>query len=231
MTASAQTLFFSLLGGIVPAIVWLLFWLKEDSKRPEPRGMLMLSFFAGMLAVPLVIPFQKYFQITGDETTTFLIWAALEETLKFIVAFFVAIHQKEDNEPVDGLIYMLTVALGFSAMENALFIFNPLSMGNITESLITGNVRFIGASLLHTLCSAVIGIGLGLSYYKATATKVWSVAVSLILAIALHTAFNLFIMKGQSGTTFATFGFVWIAIVVLMLFFEKVKSIYPVNKI
>ncbi len=231
MTASAETLFFSLLGGIIPAVIWLLFWLREDSKRPEPRGMLMLSFFAGMLAVPLVIPFQKYFEIPGSTTTTFLIWAGLEEFFKFFVAFFVAIRQEDDNEPVDGLIYMLTVALGFSAMENAIFIFNPLSIGNIAESLVTGNVRFIGASLLHTLCSAVIGIGLGLSFYKNTSAKVWSVIISLILAIALHTGFNLFIMKEQSGTTFATFGFVWIAIVVLMLFFEKVKSIYPVNKI
>lgn len=231
MTASANILFFSLLGGIVPAIVWLLFWLREDNKRPEPRGMLILSFFAGMLAVPLVIPFQKYFMVEGDMTTTFLIWAGLEELFKFLAAFFVAICQKDDNEPVDGLIYMMTVALGFSAMENTIFIFHPLSEGNITESLITGNVRFIGASLLHTLCSAVIGIGLGLSFYKSTATKVWSVIVSLVLAIGLHTLFNLFIMREQSGTTFATFGFVWIAIVVLMLFFEKIKSVYPVNTI
>lgn len=231
MQFSSSSIFFALVGGIIPSVIWLLFWLREDSKRPEPRGMLMLTFFAGMVTVPLVIPFQKALQIQGDLSSTFLVWAALEEVFKFGAAYLVAIRQKEDNEPVDALIYMMTVALGFAAMENALFIFKPLSQGVISESLITGNVRFIGASLLHTISSAVMGIALGLTFYKAKSTKVVSTLFALVLATVLHTAFNLFIMKEHSGTTFATFGFVWISIVVLMLFFEKIKNIYPVNKI
>ena len=231
MHLSSSSIFFALIGGIIPSIIWLLFWLREDSKRPEPRGMLMLTFFAGMVVVPLVIPFQKALQIPGDLTSTFLVWAALEEFFKFGAAYLVAIRQKEDNEPVDALIYMMTVALGFAAMENAIFIFKPLSQGIVSEGLITGNVRFIGASLLHTLSSAMMGIALGLSFYKSKSTKVISVIAALIIATILHTAFNLFIMKEHSGTTFATFGFVWISIVVLMLFFEKIKNIYAVNNL
>ncbi len=231
MTISVETIFFSLVGGIVPSILWLFFWLKEDKKRPEPRGLIALTFICGMLMVPLVIPFQKLTQIDSNGTLTFFIWATLEESLKFAAAYFIAIRRKEDNEPVDGLIYIMTAALGFAALENAIFIFQPLSSGNVTESLITGNIRFIGASLLHTISSAVIGIALGLSFYKDKFTKLFSVLFALLIAIALHTAFNLFIMKEHSGTTFATFGFVWITIVVLMLFFEKIKKIYPVNKI
>ena len=48
---SPNTIFFSLIGGILPALFWLYFWLKEDKLKPEPRSLIMLSFFGGMIAV------------------------------------------------------------------------------------------------------------------------------------------------------------------------------------
>ncbi len=44
--------------GIVPALLWLWFWLKEDV-HPEPLKMITLSFLGGMVAVVLVLPFQQ----------------------------------------------------------------------------------------------------------------------------------------------------------------------------
>jgi RsiW-degrading membrane proteinase PrsW (M82 family) len=228
---NSETFFFSLVGGVVPAIIWLLFWLREDKRRPEPRGLIMETFVMGMLMVLLVIPFQRWTKIEGDNGTTFLIWAALEEIFKFGGAYFIALRRKEMNEPIDALIYMMTIALGFSALENAIFLAHPISNSFFAQSIITGNMRFIGANLLHTIASATIGIAIGFTYYKDWFTKSFNIFWGLILAIALHTVFNLFIIDGRSGVTFATFGFVWIAIVILMLFFEKIKKIYPVNKI
>ncbi|HEY4490335.1 MAG TPA: PrsW family glutamic-type intramembrane protease [Candidatus Paceibacterota bacterium] len=225
---STEALFLSLIAGIIPAVIWLLFWLREDRARPEPRGLLMLTFIAGMIAVPLVIPFQKITQ-SQDLNLTFLIWAAIEEIFKFGAAYIVALRREEDNEPIDPLIYMMTVALGFTAMENAIFVFNPLLDGSYTESLITGNIRFIGASLLHTISSATIGIAMGLTFYKSRLRKTVELGGGIIIAIVLHTAFNLFIIKENSGATFATLGFVWIAIVILMLFFERLKRVHPVK--
>lgn len=230
---STSTIFFSLIGGIVPAIIWLFFWLQEDKKKPEPRGLIIATFFAGMLAVPLVIPFQRliYTYAGNSIELLFLGWATVEELMKAGVAYMVSLRKKEMNEPIDALIYLMTAALGFAALENAIYIVNPLSLGNITDTLLTSNFRFIGASLLHTLASAIIGISIAFSFYKEKKTKRVFIFWGVSLSIALHTLFNLFIIKGQSGTTFATFGFIWIAIVVLLLFFEKIKQLYPVNKL
>jgi RsiW-degrading membrane proteinase PrsW (M82 family) len=228
---SLEVLILSLIGGVIPAIIWLLFWLQEDKKRPEPRGLVMLTFLVGMFVVLLVIPFQKWTQAIGGQSVTFLLWATIEEIFKFAGAYFIVLRRKEDNEPIDPLIYMMTIALGFAAMENTIFIFNPLIEGDFIQGLITGNVRFIGASLLHTLSSAAIGISMGLVFYKDQVTKKISLFVGILVAIVLHTAFNLFIIKENSGITFATLGFVWVAIIILMLFFEKIKTVYPVNKI
>ena len=49
----------ALLGGITPSLLWLWFWLKEDRCAPEPKGLIALSFFAGMAIVYFVLPLQK----------------------------------------------------------------------------------------------------------------------------------------------------------------------------
>lgn len=228
---SGNHLFFSLLGGVIPAIVWLLFWLREDKKRPEPRGLLIFTFICGMLTVPLVIPLQMWTNLESSPTIKFFLWASIEEILKLIVAYCAVLWRKEDNEPIDPLIYMMTVALGFTALENTLFILQPLIGNNIAEGFITGNIRFVGASLLHTVSSATIGIAMGLSFYKSRFAKQIYLVIGTILAIALHTAFNFFIIKDEASTRIATLGFVWIATVILMLFFERIKKVYPVNTI
>ena len=54
-----QVLFYAFFGGLLPAALWLWFWLKEDSVHPEPRGLIVVTFIAGMLAVAFVLPLQQ----------------------------------------------------------------------------------------------------------------------------------------------------------------------------
>ncbi|HEY9586381.1 MAG TPA: PrsW family glutamic-type intramembrane protease [Candidatus Paceibacterota bacterium] len=229
MIPHVATFFWILVGGILPAVIWLLFWLREDRLHPEPRSIVILTFIAGMIAVPLAIPIQRAVNDPTNTSLTFLLWAIIEEILKFGAFFLVALRSGEVDEPTDSLIYIMTAALGFAAAENALFLLEPITHGNITESLITGNMRFVGASLLHTVSSAFIGACMALTFYKAKFTKRFAIFVGLVGAIALHALFNIFIMKGSDGTTAAAFGFVWILIIALMLVFEKVKRTYAVD--
>lgn len=223
------TIFWSLLGGIVPAVIWLMFWLREDRKHPEPPSIILLTFIAGMVAVPLAVPIERAVGNLNDPNGTFLLWAIIEEVLKFGAAILVAWRSGEVDEPIDAVLYMMTAALGFAAAENVLFILDPITHGSFTESIITGNMRFVGASLLHTLSSAVVGASIALSFYKAKFTKRMAVSIGLIAAISLHTAFNIFIMKGTDTAMYSAFGFVWILIIALMLVFEKVKRVYAVD--
>ena len=89
-----QTIIYALLGGVVPAIVWLTFWLREDSKRPEPKGRLLETFLAGMLAVIIVLPIQKVVasSFPGLGFVPFLLWATTEEILKFFAAYLTALR-------------------------------------------------------------------------------------------------------------------------------------------
>jgi RsiW-degrading membrane proteinase PrsW (M82 family) len=215
------------LGGILPALFWLWYWLHEDNLHPEPRRRVLACFLAGMLAVPLVFPFQKvvhdYFN--NDSTIVFFLWAVIEEVFKFGAAFVFAISQKDNDEPIDVVLYMITAALGFSALENTFFLLSSLQTSTFDVTFITGNLRFIGATLLHTVASASVGIFIAFSYFKRTIERRILTIIGLIVAIVLHTLFNLSIINTDGTKTVIAFYSVWIGIIVVLLMFEKVKKI------
>ena len=212
--------------GLLPALIWLWFWLKED-RHPEPLKMITLSFLGGMLAVLFVLPLQKviYDYIKGEYVLSFTLWAAIEELFKFIIVYFIALRNKKvTDEPVDNIIYLIISALGFVTLENTLFLIDPIKTGDILGTIINGNLRFVGASLLHIMSSATIGIFIALAFYKNSLEKKLYLISGIISAIVLHSAFNLFIINQKGGNIFLIFGIVWTGIVLLLLLFEKVKA-------
>jgi len=221
-----NTIFFALVGGFLPALLWLWFWLREDKKRPEPRGLLILTFVLGMASVAVVLPLENFaYEHIQSVGLLIIAWAVFEEVFKYIAGYFGGIRHRAMDEPVDALIYMITAALGFAALENALFLIGPLSEGNTALALITGNVRFIGATLLHTASSAIIGISIAFSFYKSKRVRIEYLAIGFALAIGLHALFNKFIIDTDGSALFPVFVAVWIVIVVVIVLFERVKRI------
>jgi RsiW-degrading membrane proteinase PrsW (M82 family) len=230
------------LGGIAPALIWLLFWLRED-EHPEPRRIILVTFLLGMACVPLVLPFQYFvskYLGGGEEVSTLAItsmglawliiflWASVEEILKYIASHLVVLQRNEIDEPMDWIIYMISTALGFSAAENALFLISPILEGDISRSLATGNLRFIGATLLHVMASAIIGVFLAFAFYKSKHIKTIYRSAGILTAIFLHTAFNLFIINNEQSTM-TVFSIVWIATILIILILEKIKRLKPKN--
>lgn len=222
----SSTLLYALLGGILPALLWLWFWLKEDTRRPEPRGVILRTFLAGMAAVPLVLPFEKLASATlGDGAMTVIVWAAIEEIFKYGAAILAALRSRFMDEPIDGIIYLITAALGFAALENVLFLSGPLGDGELMRGFVTGDLRFIGATLLHTVSSAAIGGSIALSFYKHRVVKLEYHLVGVLCATLLHAVFNFLILQRADGNFFFVFGFVWTVVLILIIFFERVKRI------
>lgn len=225
--SSFNTIVISLIGGVLPALVWLWFWLKEDKRHPEPKSRIILVFLSGMISVFIVLPLEKLVfdsTFTNISLITIILWASIEELVKFSAAYLTALRSKVADEPIDAVIYMITAALGFSALENTLFVFNVIDKGGLVQSLITGNSRFLGATLLHTASSAAIGIMIGLSYYKKSLNKRLFLLAGVSIAILLHTVFNLLIINNDKDLFFVFSG-VWVLIVCLIVIIEKIKKI------
>ena len=216
-------------GGLFPALAWLWFWRREDAPHPEPRRLIALAFFAGMVAVALVIPIQKFVApFLVSQTLIFTAWSAIEEVMKFLVAKVTVLRRREDDEPIDPVIYMVTVALGFAAAENTLFLISPLAGDSLLQTVMTGNLRFVGATLLHVLSSAAIGVMLGLSFYRSkNVRRLYSVG-GVILAVLLHSIFNFLILNTAEEHLMRTFGLVWLGLIALLAMLEYIKRIHPV---
>lgn len=215
-------------GGILPALAWLWFWLREDSKHPEPRQLIALAFLTGMATVAVVIPIENYIgTFIKDQTILFTIWSGIEEVSKYLAALATVLWRHEDDEPVDVVIYMIIVALGFAAAENSLFLLSPLAGNTLFQTIITGNLRFVGATLLHVLSSAVIGVVLALSFYSSRIDKFYHAVTGVILAVLLHSLFNFFILNEPEAEVLRTFGFVWLGVIALLAVLEFIKRIRP----
>lgn len=237
---TVQTFLLAFLGGLLPAIVWLSFWLREDDDHPEPNAYIILSFILGMCAVPGAFLGQQLVQYIGFRDidiaqavqvtpyvalTMLFIWSCIEEVLKYIAAYHGGLKHKTNDEPIDDVVYMITAALGFAALENTLFLLGPLLDGNTTVALATGNMRFIGATLLHVAMASIIGIFRAYGHFKPADRRRLYTWIGIILATALHAYFNFFIMTHVKEMFFA-FSTLWILIVAIIFIFEKIKSIH-----
>jgi len=219
-------LLYALLVGVLPALLWLWFWLREDNLHPEPRIMIATSFLLGVGSVIVAIILEKYaYDVISDQSYRYIAWAAIEEICKFLVIAFILFNSKYTDEPIDAMIYCITAALGFAALENTLFILSPLHEGEFAKGIVTGNMRFIGATLVHTVCSALIGFSIGIAYYRNTFVKTISVIIGVILAIVLHAGFNLSIINETVTNTLKVFSWVWLAVIIMLILFEEIKGV------
>ncbi len=224
MDISASVFAIAFMCGLIPALFWLWFWLREDKKKPEPYLLIAITFIAGMAVVPLALPLQKLAIELYSDASLVLVWVIIEEVLKYAVAVALILWNRAVDEPIDMVIYMITIALGFSALENTLFLLTSIGDGDYVNSALTGSFRFLGATLLHVLASGTVGVFLAFAFYKSKLAQIIYGMVGLFVAIVLHALFNFVIMEASGETILGVFLFVWMGIIVLFLLFEKIKQ-------
>lgn len=241
-----KPLFIALMGGILPSLLWLWFWRREDQNCPEPTGLIAISFFAGMAVVYFALPLQKLvvsalpmimsvadtlalkfsLLLPSEEVIKITLWAFIEEFAKYATVFFIAFKSKDFDEPIDAVIYLITAALGFAAMENTFYILKDLGALGDADALLNGNLRFIGATIAHVTSSAFVGIAIAFSLRGPRLGKFLAVVAGLSLATLLHAYFNLSIIE-SNGTikTLLVFSQFWAAIIGIIVLLALVKRL------
>lgn len=227
LTNNPKILILAFLGGIIPSLLWLWFWLKEQ-EDPEPKGLLTIVFIMGMVAVVLVLPIEKFIQNNiNSQEGQLILWAGAEEILKYLAVLAILLRTNNIHKPIDWPIYLITAALGFATLENALFLIKPFSALKEPASLLVvaslGQLRFLGSTLLHTISSGTIGIVIGVSFYMKEQPKKWYLFFGFLVAIALHSTFNFFIIRNNGNDFLKVFAFLWVVTIIIMLLFEKVR--------
>ena len=112
----------------VPGLIWLWYFYRQDP-RPEPVSLIGKTFLWGAF---FVLPtaaveslYSHYFSQAPNPLVLFLMITLgvglVEEAAKFGAVWAGALHSQAFDEPVDGIIYAVTAALGFAALENLLY--------------------------------------------------------------------------------------------------------------
>ncbi len=230
---TASSVFFALLAGFLPALLWFWFWLKED-RHPEPRRVLILTFIAGMVMAVVALFLEQFSRSLAEDylgsfspeiisIILLVVWALIEEVVKYAAAWRIALRLPSFDEPVDALIYLITAALGFASLENILFLLKIFGTQDSSVGFLTGNLRFLGATLLHVVTSGAVGASIAFSFFHKE--KLFrNVLGGIFLATILHTLFNFFIMKGGGNSIFKVFIPLWLLTIVLIFIFEKIKG-------
>jgi RsiW-degrading membrane proteinase PrsW (M82 family) len=194
--------------GLLPGFVWLLFYLNEDA-NPEPKKIIALVFAAGIisavvayflqLAATCVITYhfadcrRNLAENEIDLTPTLiLIFAAVEEFVKFGAVWFTAARTKYFDEPIDAMIYMAVAALGFATVENLGALFGITTEPFMDGIFETAAFRLVGTTLLHTLTASIVGYFWALEIRNFKSGKF--LAYGLLLGITLHVIFNYLIL-------------------------------------
>lgn len=216
--------------GILPTVLWMVFWLRNGLTSDRPKGLYILSYILGAFMVFLVIPVQKFlFPFVGTSLLGIILFASIEEIAKFLIINTVALKSQFANRPIDFVMFLISGALGFAALENVFFILKPLSEGLLLNSFITGNIRFLGATLLHAMASGLFGVALGISFNYNWKLKPLFIIFGFALATLLHSVFNFFIISNNGTKTLETLAFLWVVAILNILLFEKLKRMNKNN--
>ena len=162
---------------LLPTGFWLWLFVRRDA-HPEPPGLLLRTFAYGSLAWALSAALELGLSAIAGAAGILILGALVEEGAKLLAASTAA-YEREFDEPMDGLIYAVMAALGFSLPENLAYGLQYGAEVAVWHSVVT--------TLAHALFSAPLGYGLARARFSRNPR--WLV-YGLLTASALHVVFN-----------------------------------------
>lgn len=184
-----------LLTALLPIVVLLFYIYRKDKKSPEPIGLLIKTFFIGVLSVPLSLCISTPLEelglysmepttIPGAIGTSFFGAAIPEEVAKFILLWWAVRKNRYFDEKMDGIVYAVCISMGFAALENIMYLFT-----NADTYLSVGITRAIFAVPGHFCFGILMGYYYSLAkFYPKTPLK--NKILILVAPILVHGTYD-----------------------------------------
>ena len=183
----------TLLITIVPSLIILSFFFFSD-KFKEPKQTIAIVFFLGILiCLPAGIINDFMYKTFNDGSdfserlsSSFLSAAWSEELLKFVILYFIVLRRNEFNEPMDGIVYGVTVSLGFATFENYDYVFRWAEEWDV-DPYQMAIWRSYSAVPMHGLMGCIMGFYFGM--YAFSANKKYLI-LCLLIPFIIHGLYN-----------------------------------------
>ncbi len=180
---------------ILPGVFWVWYFYRQDYLDPEPWGLILKSFIVGVLSVipagiierPYASELSRPNNLLGLLLVTIVVVGVTEETVKFLAAYFSVYRNKEFNEVMDGIIYVVTAGLGFAAAENLMY--------TTMFGYKVGVIRAVVTSLAHAGFSGVVGFFFGMARCNPEKSKFY-ILYGLLWGSLLHGVYDFLVISG-----------------------------------
>lgn len=186
---------------LAPGIAIIFFIIARDRYDREPFGLLLKSFFLGVLScVPAL-----FIQLGAEKLASgvdglnptlyrmflaFVIVAFSEEGSKYFMLVRSPYRNRAFNEPLDGIVYSLMIGMGFATLENIGYVYQ--------HGVGTGILRMVLSVPAHGCFAVLMGYYVGLAKFnpaRAAGLKL----KGLLLAAFFHGAFNCFLFLQEDA--------------------------------
>jgi RsiW-degrading membrane proteinase PrsW (M82 family) len=179
---------------IAPGIAISLYFFLKDQYNREPRHHLVISFFLGMLAALMAVGLQLLLtpvqaslpanNLAGIALKAFLLVGLTEEWCKYLMVRYYAYRQPEFDEPFDGIVYAVMVAMGFATLENVAYV--------MQNGLATAIARMFLSVPAHACFAVLMGYHLGRARFDAP-HRFLHLMRGLFLAACFHGCYDFFL--------------------------------------
>ncbi|MBA9027227.1 MULTISPECIES: glutamic-type intramembrane protease PrsW [Bacillaceae] len=181
-----------LTAGIAPGLALLCYFYLKDQYDSEPVSAVLKTFLYGVSLV-LPIMFLQYVLQTENVFTSqfgeaFLKASLLEEFIKWFFLLYIIYPFAVFDEPYDGIVYGVSVSLGFATMENILYL------------IANGVEHALGRAILpvssHALFGVIMGYYLGKAKFSNTHKKLF-LFLSLSVTVFLHGMYDFILLTDR----------------------------------
>lgn len=193
---------------IVPAIVLLWYFNKQDKGQKEPRKLMWKIFGWGIMAAVFAVIIElniedlfSYLGINPIRTfwlyiflTAFVTAAFVEEAIKLWVVKTHVYNNKNFNEVMDGITYTIIASLGFATFENIFYVMNG-GFG-------IGILRAVISVPAHALFSGIMGFYIGKAKFAKTSGQTTKlILIGFAYGVFYHGLFD-FLLFTQTALMF-----------------------------
>ncbi|QQS61496.1 MAG: PrsW family intramembrane metalloprotease [Candidatus Moraniibacteriota bacterium] len=219
---------------ILPVFFWFWFFGRRDRAEPEPRKLLFQLFLWGFLAAIIAFLLEVFLSeiFYGEDNSdvnllnrteimsiaslgVLILFVAIEEIVKFFILKKVVYYSEHFTQIIDGALYGICLALGFSFIENTGYFFDVL-FGEYTMRDLIGIsfLRSFMPLLLHIVATGICGLYLARKKFSPEHSQK-NIIKGLFIAISMHGIFNISVLMTESPINF----FIALAVLFLGLLF------------
>lgn len=176
--------------GIAPGLALLSYFYLKDEYEPEPVSFVFRTFLYGVLLVFPIMFIQHVLEtehlLKSDLLDAFFGSGILEEFFKWFILFYLIYQHVEFDEPFDGIVYGVSVSLGFATVENIFYL-----VANGIEHAMTRALLPVSS---HALFGVIMGFYLGKAKFTKGNKAQW-ILLSLLLPILLHGSYDFILIS------------------------------------